>query len=126
MKLYYGGEAESYIIFAVMLISSSADDEGEIYNPAKSYFATKQEFDGWYNETAQRSLINTTVTPQYGDDLLTLVTTADDFDGARLVVIAKKLTDRDASSIDVTEACVNARIKYPQIWYTDRGLKYPY
>ena len=126
VSLYYSGHAETYIIFAVMLIGSSQNDAGTTYNPSRSHFSNENEFAKWYKETAQRSLINTTVAPQYGDDLLTLVTTADDFDGARLVVMAKKTTEWDASHTDITGAGVNDNIKYPEIWYKERGLTYPY
>ena len=126
VSLYYSGHAETYIIFAVMLIGSSQNDAGTTYNPSRSRFSNENKFAEWYKETAQRSLINTTVVPQYGDDLLTLVTTADDFDGARLVVMAKKTTEWDASHTEVTDATVNTKITYPEIWYKERGLTYPY
>ncbi len=126
IQLYYGEEAETYIIFAVMLISSSADDSGNIYKPYKSFFADKTEFESWITESYSRSLINTTVKAEYGDNILTLVTVADDFDGARLVVMAKKIDEWDAAHTDVGNAAVNPKIKYPKIWYTTRGLKYPY
>ncbi len=126
INLYYGDEAENYIIFAVMLIGYSENDAGSAYNPSKSYFVDEAEFNEWYNETAQRSLINTTVTAQYSDEFLTLVTVADDFDGARLVVLAKKTTEWDISHTDVSGATVNAKIKYPKKWYIERGMEYPY
>lgn len=126
IELYYGEQAETYVIFAVMLVSSSADDSGEIYKPYKSYFADNNEFDIWLKETYSRSLINTTVTAEYTDDFLTLVTIADDFEGARLVVMAKKTDEWDAAHTEVSDAAVNPQIKYPKIWYTTRGLEYPY
>ncbi len=126
IELYYGDTQEKYVVFSIMLISSHEDDAGNIYNPSKSYFADEDEFGVWYNESRARSLINTTVAVEYGDDILTLVTSANDFAGARLVVLAKKTTDWDASHTDVSGAAVNPKIKYPKIWYTERGLKYPY
>lgn len=126
IELYYGDTQEKYVVFSIMLISSHEDDAGNIYNPSKSHFADEDEFGVWYNESRARSLINTTVAVEYGDDILTLVTPANDFAGARLVVLAKKTTDWDASHTDVSGAAVNPKIKYPKIWYTERGLKYPY
>lgn len=126
INLYYGEEVETYIIFAVMLVSSSADDNGEVYKPYKSYFADNAEFDSWLKESYSRSLIDTTVKAEYGDDILTLVTLADDFDGARLVVMAKKTDEWNAAHTEVDDAAVNPQIKYPEIWYTTRGLEYPY
>ena len=125
INLYYKENAEKYIIFAVMLIGSSAE-ENKNYNPSKSYFENDSEFNEWYNETVQRSLINTTVTVEYGDEMLSLVTVADDFDGARLVVTAKKSTEQQVAKTDFAGARVNPKIKYPKAWYEQRGLKYPY
>lgn len=126
IQLYHGKNAETYIVFAVMLVSSSGDDNGEIYMPSKSHFADDSDFNSWSNETYSRSLINTTVKVEYGDDILTLVTVANDFEGARLVVMAKKTDEWDASHTDVTAATVNPQIKYPKTWYSTRGLEYPY
>ncbi len=126
IELYFDDEAQKYIVFAVMLVSSFADDGGEIYKPYKSYFVNKDDFNHWYAETAARSLINTSVEAKYGDDILTLVTVADDFDGARLVVMAKRIDDWDADHTEFIGATVNPKIKYPKIWYTTRGLEYPY
>lgn len=126
INLYYGDKAEKYMIFAVMLVSSSADDGGDVYNPSKSYFSTEKDFNEWYRETVSRSIIKTSVDLSFGDEILTLVTVADDFDNARLAVMAKKTDDFEISQTDVSEATVNSEIKYPKIWYTERGMKYPY
>lgn len=126
IDLYYGNTEEKYIVFAVMLVGSSEDDAGNIYNPSKSHFADENEFNTWYNETKSRSLINTTVSVEFGDSMLTLVTNASDFEGARLVVMAKRTTEWEASHLDVSNAKVNPKIKYPKIWYTERDLEYPY
>lgn len=126
INLYYSEEVETYIIFAVMLVSSSVDDNSKVYKPYKSYFADNSEFDSWIKESYSRSLIDTTVKAEYGDDILTLVTIADDFDGARLVVMAKKTDEWNAAHTEVSDAAVNPQIKYPKIWYTTRGLEYPY
>lgn len=126
VELYFGDEIQKYIVFSVMLVSSSADDNGDIYKPYKSHFTDENDFKLWAEETYSRSLINTTVEAEYGDDILTLVTVADDFDGARLVVMAKKTDEWNAERTDVSGASVNAKIKYPKIWYITRGLEYPY
>lgn len=126
VNLYYNDKAEKYLIFAVMLVSSSADDGGKVYNPSKSYFSNENEFNEWYSETVSRSIIKTTVDLSFGDEILTLVTVADDFDNARLAVMAKKTDDFEISQTDISAATVNSEIKYPKIWYTERGMKYPY
>ncbi len=125
-NLYYSDQEESYIIFAVMLISSTGNDDLGSYNPSKSYFIDQNEFDEWYTETKSRSLIDTTVDVKMGDEFLTLVTVANDFEGARLVVLAKKSSPWQISQTDIISSGVNPQIKYPKIWYTQRGLEYPY
>lgn len=125
-NLYYGNTEESYLIFAVMLISSAGDDDLSSYNPSKSYFIDQNEFDEWYTETKSRSLLSTNVDVKVDDEFLTLITVANDFEGARLVVLAKKSTPWQISQTDVMSSGVNPQIKYPKIWYTQRGLEYPY
>ncbi len=126
VKLYYGTKSESYAIFAVMLISSAKDDANSGFYPSKSFFNSKEEFDNWSAEVRNRSLITVDIDVDYGDDILTLVTLANDFDGARLTVMAKKLDSNETADIDTSSAVVNSKIKYPKIWYSTRGLEYPY
>lgn len=126
LDLYYQNNSQRYIVFAVMLTGSSFSAEGSDYNPFKSHFFDKTDFDEWYSETSQRSLLDTTVELDQNDNILTLVTTADDFENARLVVMAKEITEWDASHTDVSGATVNSKIKYPKIWYENKGLEYPY
>lgn len=128
VKLYYENQQETYIIFAVLLVGSLSDEspDVDIYNPAKSHFASESEFNEWYSETARRSIINTTVTPMCDDDMLTLVTATDDFDGARLVVMAKKITEEQAAQTDLSASSINPNVKHPKKWYEEHGLKAPY
>lgn len=126
IDVYYGDMQEKYIVFSVMLISSSQDDAGAIYKPYKSYFVDEREFIDWRNETLMRSIITTPLSVEYGDEMLTLVTSADDFEGARLVVMAKKITHWDATHTNVDDATISKQTKYPKIWYTTRGQEYPY
>ena len=94
-----------------MLTDSSANSQKD-YNPAKSYFADENEFKLWADETAKRSLINTNIELNSGDEILTLITSAPDFDGARLAVSAVKRTEKQISDIDLTDASVNADAEY--------------
>ncbi len=115
IDLYFGYKRETYVIFSVMLFA----DNGS-YSPTQSSFKNKSDFSDWYDETLKRSILSTTVDVQYGDEFLTLVTSAKDFDGARLVVIAKKLRSEEVSEVNVSSSKVNANTKYPKAWYTER------
>ncbi len=125
IDLYYDDQTETYAVFSVMLIASMEDDGGQLYKPYKSYFADDDDFNSWLEETRLRSIINTTISVENGDNILTLVTTADDFDGARLVVMAKQIDETD-TEFNVYGATFNPKPKYPKIWYTTKGYEYPY
>ncbi len=126
VNLYYGDKSETYVVFAVMLISSSENDNNIGFDPTKSYFEGDESFKAWFVEASQRSIIKTNIEVTADDDILTLVTLADDFEGARLVVMAKRLDDAQVPYIDTSTSAVNPNIKYPKIWYTEKGLEYPY
>lgn len=120
INLYYNDVSEIYTVFAVMLYSDKDDSD---YTPTQSSFENPSSFDAWYSETCERSMITTTVNVSYGDEFLTLVTSANDFDGARLVVIAKKTDALSVANTDVGDSKVNENIKYPAQWYAERKTK---
>ena len=122
IQLYYGDKCENYMVFAIVLVDKSSKD----YDFAKDNFTDKDDFNSWYKETCKRSIINTTVPTTYGDEFLTLVTSAKDFDGAQLVVIANKIDEWQASHIDVTSATVNPKPKHDKAWYDEKRLENPY
>lgn len=114
IDIYYKNSQETYMVFAVMILDF---DDSDNLDFSKSSFSGEKDFDKWYSEIAERSLINTTVTPKSDDNFLTLVTSAKDFDGAKLVVMAKQINDWQAEHISVSGATVNGNIKYPEKWY---------
>lgn len=116
-----------YKIYAVMILNANLDDDGGyIYNIGKNRFAHLKEFDAWVIEAEQRSIITTTVDVKYGDDILTLMTDVDDFEGARLVVMARKIRNDESAGTMTAGAKINDSIRYPKRWYDDRGMDYTY
>ena len=126
---YYKGNAgfyfyneysrDTYAICAIMVLDS-ASDEG--FDVTKSHFTGSTEFNDWYKQVEKRSIISTGITADYGDKFITLVTPADDFEGARLVLLAKYIADMDTGSINTAEAIANGSVKYPEKWYKARGI----
>ena len=74
----------------------------------------------------ERSIINTGVEVEYGDRMLTLVTCADDFENARLVVMARILHENEAIKTFTDTAIANPSPRYPEGWYKKHSLEYPY
>lgn len=120
-------ENENYAIFSVMLLTENADDDnGAPFDFYKTKFDSVYEFGKWRDEAVQRSIISTGVNLKYDDKRLLLVADADDFEGAKLVVMAKKVEDISEMAPDVKKVKVNEEARYPKVWYDQRKLDYPY
>ena len=91
----------TYKIFAVLLL-----DDSENFDFSKNKFEGN-EFYNFINELNTRSLVLTTVEVDTNSELLTLTTTLNDFDGARIAVVAKKVTDNESSDVDTDGAMRN-------------------
>lgn len=116
-------EQNTYKIFSVMIMNATAaDDNGYLYNFTKPTFSTQQEFLSWIAEARERSLINTTVDIIENDQIITLVTCVNDFDNARLVIMARKLRANEEPLVSVTDAELNPNPRYPQAWYDSKNL----
>ncbi len=58
--------------------------------------------------------------------VLTLSTSVDDFEGARLVVVARLVRDGEGKGIDETLVKKNKSPRYPQVWYDAAGKTNPF
>lgn len=120
------GKSTYKIYAAFVLNASKADDNGYVYNIYRNKFSDEEDFNGWYSEAAERSIINTGVDVEYGDNIITLVTCDYDFENARFVVMARETRSDENETTDTSKASTNASPRYPKRWYDDRGLEYPY
>ncbi len=68
-----------------------------------------------------RSLICTPVDIREGDKLLTLSTEAEDFDGARLIVMARQTRSGEVKAVDTDRAVYNAEPLLPEQMRQDEG-----
>lgn len=126
VKLTLFGEKHVYRIYAVFVLNASKkDDDGYIYNLFRKQFYDENDFNSWVDEAKKRSIINTNVDVDFDDQLLTLVTCAGDFENARLVVMAKRLSDGEDKSAANNEAHTNPEPLYPAKWYETKGVKKP-
>lgn len=115
-----------YKIYAVFVLNArKADDDGYIYNLFRKNFRDDEDFQSWVDEAKQRSLIRTDLDVRMDDSLLTLVTCANDFENARLVVMARELHEDETAS-DPSDAEPNPSPRYPKIWYDNKKQPYPY
>ena len=117
----------NFIIYAVFVLNSKEEqDNGNIYDIYKTKFETQEDFDAWIDDARQRSVVETNVSVGLNDKIITLVTDCEDFEDARLVVMAR--SQRNGEDLYTTQdmACLNKTPKFPKIWYDKRNIKYPF
>lgn len=120
-------DTQTYKIYAVFLLNAKKEDDGgRIYNIYRNTFRDGADFDAWSYEAQERSLIGCGVDVNQYDNILTLVTCANDFPDARLVVMARKLRPGESAETDTSAIFLNKNPKYPKKWYEHRGQEYPF
>lgn len=125
IKISTFDSTDNYVIFAAFIINSKKDDDnGYIFNYKKSSFKSLEQFDDWYDEITERSLYTTNISVSINDSFITLVTDSVEFNGAKLVIMARKLESSE-KNIYLT-ANVNKIPRYPQIYYDIKGIKNPF
>ena len=69
-------------------------DETDVFKFYQFYDAkNEEEFDEFISNCKEKELYETGVTPEYGDELITLSTCEYSTDNGRIVVVARKVTD---------------------------------
>ncbi len=119
---------QNYKVFAIFVINTDpADDNGYLFDYTCNQFDDDTAFLAWTQEAVARSIITTNVDIKPNDRVLTLATEIDDFEGARLVVMARSVRFDEPYSVDETDsAFINPKPLYPQIWYDLKGGSSPY
>lgn len=113
-----------YCVFAVFVIDSNKDRDNS-FNVCQKDFSSNKKFEKWITETKMRSFVKPSVDLNIEDEYLTLITSSDDFDGARLVVMARRLREGEQPT-KVYKYTVNQNPKFPKKWYSDRNIDYPF
>ncbi len=109
-----------YKVFAVLL----ADDTDEAEYPfAQSVFADQNEFFEHVSQLRVRSLFDTPVEVIEGDHLLLLTTPIEyGYEGARIVVAARRVRSDETAENDLSKARVNRTAKMPKGWQESNGV----
>ncbi len=124
IRLNLSGNTRNYKIYAVFVLNSSKkDDNNYIYNISRKEFLNDEDFNSWVSEAKTRSVVNTGVTVENGDSVLTLVTSSDDFPNSRLIVMAKSGEENGYELEMSSNASANPQPVYPERWYTLRGIE---
>ncbi len=111
-----------YKIFSVFVTNAAAaQNNGYVFNYRAADFETQDAFMLWVDSIQRRSILQTTVDVQPGDQLITLSTCVYDFDDARLVVVARRVREDESVSVNLVDATYAEEPLYPQAWYDKYG-----
>ena len=117
-NLYAEGE---YRIMSV-LYANSNPEMGDVQGFYKtSQFGTNEDFIDFVIEAKMRSIFNIESVVVSGDKFITLVTDAPDWDGAKLVVIARQVREGEWSDMTPAMFSKNVVAAYPDKWYELTG-----
>ena len=111
-----------YKIFSVFLVNWEKK-YGDVFNyTGKTYFKNQSEFFDFVLECEDRSLYDTGVDIQYGDEFITLSTCdASTYMDLRLVVVARKVRQNEMAKVDTEKFVKKKSVKYFKGYYQIYG-----
>lgn len=121
------GIETEYKVFAVFVLNAAKkDDDGRIFDIYRNEFNERESFENWIADAKKRSVIESNVDVGLQDDILTLVTSCEDFPNARFVVMARSEREQEIVSSDFPVAHASEQPQYPKKWYDVRDIEYPF
>ena len=117
-------EKSEWKIISVMK-TNTLESQGEFFNYLRGDFENDYDFLNFIYQIRERSIIDTPVTANENDTLVTLSTCTYDFSQFRFVVVARKVRDGESSKVDTKGAKENPDTLYPDIWYNTYGGQKP-
>lgn len=120
------GETDWKII-SCFLINSTDDQDGGYCLPYNFVDCADKNYSSYLTELAKRTYVSTCVDVDENDVLLTLSTCDKKIiPEGRFVVVARLVRDGESKTVDTTKAAMNSNIKFPQGYYTKKGISNPY
>ena len=105
--------------------TSTLDAHGDFFNYLTGSFESDAEFMNYVYLVRMRSLINTGVTCNEKDQLLTLSTCSYEYTDFRTVVVARKTRIGEEDTVDVSKATANPSPLWPDVYYGYDDSKKP-
>lgn len=115
-----------WFVYAVFISNSKRSQDNGYLFPYNFLEADDERFAEYIKEIDKRKLYTTGVDINARDKILTLSTCCYDFEGARLVVVARERRAGESLNVDVSKAFYNENPKYPQAWYDANKKTNPY
>lgn len=103
--------------------TNTLDAHGDFFDYLTSEFTSDAEFMNYVYLIRERSLINTPVTVNEDDQLLTLSTCSYEYSEFRTVLVARKVREGESSEVDVSKATQNLDALWPDVHYSSKDAK---
>lgn len=118
-------EAGEYKVISAF-ITNSLSQHGEVFNYSDYHtFLNEEEFKFYISEIRKRSAFDTRVDLIFGDDLVTISAPVADFDGARLILVARKVRMNETEFDEANTASPNQFALQCDEWYRIYGGQKP-
>lgn len=117
--IFLNSNYETYVfkIYAYFIADAEDTTETRFDYWNRIDFADETAFYDYVNEVKRRTLRNTNIDVQYGDQLLTLSTCNSAFQTARLVICARMVREGEDPYEGTTGSTPNTNIKWPSVYY---------
>lgn len=113
----YNADWKIVSVFKTNTLSS----QGEFFNYLRGEFNDEIDFMDFVYNIMERSIIDTGVTVNEDDQLLTLSTCSYEFANFRTVIVARRVRKGEDSTVDVSKAVMNPDAVWPQCYYARNG-----
>lgn len=97
------------------------DAHGEYFDYLRGSFGSDAEFMNYIYHIRERSLIDTPVTVNEDDQIITLSTCSYEYSDFRTVVVARKVRDGESLEVNKDEVSVNSDALWPDVYYSNHG-----
>lgn len=101
--------------------TNTLESQGEFFNYLRGEFDSETDFMDFVYNIMERSIIDTGVTVNENDQLLTLSTCSYEFKDFRTVIVARRVRKDESAEVDVSKAAMNPDAVWPQCYYARNG-----
>ena len=101
--------------------TNALESHGEFFNYLAGNFSSDEEFLDFVYDVRERSIIDTDVTVNEDDQLITLSTCTYEFENFRTAVIARRVRPDEDPTVNVDNASVNTDMVWPDVYYWTYG-----
>ncbi len=115
-----------WFVYAAFITNSAASQDNGYVFPYNFIDISDAKFSEYIQEIDKRKFYTTGVDINPTDKILTLSTCCYDFEGGRLVVVARLKRDDEPATVDTSRVILNSNPKYPQAWYNANKKTNPY